>query len=75
VNGAVINMEFTIKTRWGVPELLVWVSDTQDGSMFLFHLKKVVKHCFHAWFNAEIKVAVTPFLRGVFSENYGELRF
>jgi hypothetical protein len=75
VNGAVINMEFTIKTRIGALELLVWVSDAQDGSMFLFHLKKAVKRCFHVWVNVKIKVAVTLFLWGVFSENYGEVMF
>ena len=67
--------KFTIKTRIGALELLVWVSDAQDGSMFLFHLKKAVKRCFHVWVNVKIKVAVTLFLWGVLSENYGELRF
>jgi hypothetical protein len=53
----------------------VWVSDAQDGSLFLFHLKRAVKTPFQAWINAKIKVAVTLFLWGILSENYGEMMF
>jgi hypothetical protein len=71
----VFHGKFTIKTRIARPELLVWVSDAQDGSMFLFHLKKAVKHCFNVWVNVKIKVAVTLFLWGIFYENDGEVMF
>jgi hypothetical protein len=71
----VFPIEFTIKTHRGAPELLVWLSDAQNGSMFLFHLKKAVKTHFQAWINAKIKAAVTLFLWGILSENYGEMMF
>jgi hypothetical protein len=71
----VFHGKFTIKTRMAVPELLVWVSDAQDGSLFLFHLKRAIKTPFQAWINAKIKVAVTLFLWGILSENYGEMMF
>jgi len=67
--------QFTIKSGIGALELLVWEFDAQEGSLFLFHLKKAVKRCFHVLVNMKIKVAVTLFLWDVFSKNYGELRF
>jgi hypothetical protein len=63
--------ENTIKTRLGAPELLVWESDAQNGSMFLFHLKEAVKRSFSVRENVGINLIVTQVCPCIFSGFYG----